>query len=166
MVLWSISNPLGWLSMYNNELRIPKMCNSRKKSERFIRKAVAIRVLCSRRPSKGLQSSQREVQVFLIVLSQSLIKFLHFSRGRVHDLFDRWNHIKLCVDFLYIKISYLLSSFYCSMIISFYCTNLQQLISKYTSSLRNNQYQSKVKAKMSVIKYDIQKFDDVINFSM
>ena len=23
-----------------------------------------------------------------------------FSRGRTHDLFDRWNHVKLCVGFL------------------------------------------------------------------
>jgi len=32
---------------------------------------------------------------------------LPFSRGRIHDLFDQWNRVKLCVGFLYFRISYL-----------------------------------------------------------
>ena len=34
---------------------------------------------------------------------------LLFSRGRTHDLFDWWNHVILCVGFLYFGIS---SSFF------------------------------------------------------
>ena len=58
--------------------------------------------------------------MFLIVLPQSLIKFLPFSCGRTHDLFDRWNHVKLCVDFLYFRnFSSFSFSSYCLLIL--YC---------------------------------------------
>ena len=43
--------------------------------------------------------------MFLFVLPQSLLKFFPFSRECTHDLFDRCNHVKLCVGFLYFDIS-------------------------------------------------------------
>ena len=39
--------------------------------------------------------------------SKILVRFLPFSRRRAHDLFNWWNHVKLCVGFLYFEISYL-----------------------------------------------------------
>ena len=35
------------------------------------------------------------------------LQILTFSRGRTHDLFDRWNHVKLCLGFLFFGITHL-----------------------------------------------------------
>jgi len=71
-----------------------------------------------------------------------------------------------CVLAFYIS-EYLLSSLFSSSCLSilccFRCT--APSIGHWGSSFHNNWYQSKVNVKMSAIKFDIQKFDGVINFS-
>jgi len=49
-------------------------------------------------------------ECFSLYFFKVLIKFFPFSRGHTHDLFDRWNHVKLYVGFLYFGISYLFFS--------------------------------------------------------
>ena len=43
----------------------------------------------------------------LLIILQSFNKFLLFSHGWTHDLFDRWNHVKLYIAFLCFGISVL-----------------------------------------------------------
>jgi len=51
------------------------------------------------------------------------------------------------------------------LVVCFHCTVPFDPVMGASSKIHNNWYQSKVNVKMSAIKFDIQKFDGVINFS-
>ena len=100
---------------------------------------------------------------YFLLYSPKFNKVPHLFPVDTHNLLDQWNHVKLCVGFLYFRIS----SFFFFLLVarrSFVDSAVSLQDWSWGSPFHNNWYQSTVKLKMSAIKFDIQKFDSVINF--
>ena len=100
MILQFIHNLLEWPS---NMQRTKEIC------ERFVKEVLAIRFVVLGGHQRSCNLLGERCECFSLYSSKVLIKFLSFSREHIYDLFDRWNHVKLCVGFLYFRIS---SSFF------------------------------------------------------
>ena len=77
---------------------------------RFEREILAIRICYLGGHQKACNLLSKKCKCFLLYSPKFNKVSPPFSRGCTHDMFDQWNHVKLCDVFLYFEISYLFLS--------------------------------------------------------